>query len=197
MSLRRICLIGMIVMLSSVLLSSCTDPKEARRQFLLTEMRQLEHNYALVAQDMASKQQHVGFLQNKLQQQRSELSDYRRQVEAYISNHKLAVAALAAGAGGAAVAYDPNNEFSDEARGTAALVGLVAGFYALSNHEEVLQVADQLMQADRYVTQLEAAIVATQAEISVASEPINQIQSSLGSMQTTYNAYKTELESLR
>jgi septal ring factor EnvC (AmiA/AmiB activator) len=178
-------------------IASCSDPNEARRQFLLTELQQLEHNYSLIAQEMASKQQQVSFLQQKLQQQRSELADYNRQVEAYISNHKMAVAALAAGVGGAAVAYDPNNEFSDDVQAVAGLVGLVAGIWALNNMEEVSQVADQLMQADRYVKSLEAQIESTQSELNSTSEPIAQLQNSLNSMQTTYNARKTELESLR
>ena len=192
MRLQCIWLVGTLLVISS-----CSDPNEARRQFLLTEMQQLEHNYSLLAQDMASKQQQVSFLQQKLQQQRFELSDYNRQVEAYILNHKMAVAALAAGAGGAAVAYDPNNEFSDDVQGVAGIVGIVAGFYALANLEEVSQVADQLMQASRYVKQLEAQIESTQNELNMASEPISRLQSSLNSIQTAYNVHKEELESLR
>ena len=187
-------LFGVLMVVAAI---SCSDPNAARKQFLITEMQQLENNRSLVSQELSAKQQRVNYLQQKLQEQRSELADYNRRVEAYILNHKMAVAALAVGLGGAAVAYDPNNEFSDDVQGVAALVGIIAGVYALNNMQEISEVADQLMQADRYVKSLEAQIELTQADLNSASEPIATLQSSLNSMQATYESRKAELASLR
>jgi len=190
---RRIALFFLVV----AAIAACSDPNAEKRQYLLTEMQQLENRYSLVSQELTNKQQRINFLQQKLQEQRAELADYNRRVEAYIMDHKMAVAALAVGIGGAAVAYDPNNEFSDDVQGVAGLVGVVAGLWALGNMEEISQVADQLMQASHYVESLEAQIKSNQTELNNASEPIATLQSSLNSIQATYESHKAELESLR
>ena len=176
---------------------SCSDPNEAKRQYLSAEIERIGKNYQLAAQELPSKQQRVNFLQEKLQEQNAELADYNRKFNAYIMDHKMAVAAIAAGVGGTAIAYDPNNEFSDEVQVVSGIVGLFAVAWALGNMEEVAQVADQLAQADQYVKSLKAQIESNQIELTNLSDGINKIKVNLESIQAEYDLRNAELAALR
>lgn len=179
------------------LLASCADPNAAKKQMLLSEIQQIQSNYSLLSQNVLARQQKIAFLSQKLTEQRTELAEYESRVKAYLLNHKMAVAALALGLGGTAVAYDPNNEFSDDAQQIAGIGAILAGLYAINNFSEVAEVADQIAQADSHVKSLTSQIAASEKQISIESEPLAQQQQSLALFQQQYDQRNSELARLR
>src|SRR5690606_13691547 len=145
--------------------SACGDPDAARRQILMSQLQENDEFRSVLTQTIAGRRSKVAYLEQRLSQQRSALENFRGRVKAYMMDHKLAIAAIAAGLGGAGVALDPANEFSAEARQIGGLVAVGAALYALANAEEVAQVADQLVQADAHADTLQGQIDSTLQEL--------------------------------
>lgn len=180
-----------------LILAACSDPNAARKQALLSDMQQINNEYKLLEQALTVKQQKIDFLDLQLTKHNAELSDYKRKFNAYMLDHKMAFIALAAGLGGAAVAYDANNEFSAQAQEFGTVAAVIAGMYALDNSSEVAEVADQLMQANIYVKALNNQILETQNVIYAESEPIAQQQHSMQTLVAKYKLHDDELKSLQ
>lgn len=88
----------------------------------------------------------------------SKLADYENRVMAYLMDHKMAVACIVGGLGGATVSFDATNEFSREVSNVAAAVTAISAIYAILNLSEVSEVADVLVQADSHVKNLKKEI---------------------------------------
>lgn len=180
-----------------LMLTACSDPNSARKQALISDMQNITNEYKLLEQSITVKQQKIAFLDLELTKQNSELSEYKRKVNAYMLDHKMAIITLAAGFGGAAVAYDANNEFSEQAQEFGTIAAGMALFYALDNSSEIVEVADQLMQASTNVKALNSQILETQNAINVESEPIAQQQQSMQVLKVNYQLHDEELKSLQ
>lgn len=141
----------------------CTDPNATERRLLLSELQEAESRYALASQQILERRSAVQQSEARLKGLRAELIDYEGNVQAFMMNNKMAVAALAAGTGGAVVALDATNEFSEEARQVGGVVGVLGGLYCMSNFEECTRVGDQLVQASAHVESLKARINSTEA----------------------------------
>jgi hypothetical protein len=156
--------------------------KEAERQALLSQISDVEIERRLLSENVAGRKSKILSAEQRLESLRSELTSYEGKVEAYMMDHKLAVAAIAAGLGGAAVALDPNNEFCKEAKELGALFAVLAAAYAIANHEEIIQVADQLMQADARVKNFKRQIQETQMSLDSERGPLQQEEKKLQSL---------------
>lgn len=88
----------------------------------------------------------------------SKLEDYERKVTAYLMDHKMAVACIVGGLGGATVSFDTSNELSREVKDVAGAVTAISAIYAVFNYSEVSEVADVLVQADSHMKNLKKEI---------------------------------------
>ena len=95
----------------------------------------------------ARLEQELGQIRQEVIRLQSEKARHKIAVDNYMMNHKMAIAAIGAGVGGAAIAIDADNEFSDEAQTAASVVGLAATIWGLANFEEVSSVASELAKA--------------------------------------------------
>lgn len=144
--MKRVLVIGLIAL-------ACTDPEARARA---AEARALEDERPLAVQRVLLAERALSLLADEHGVTTAEAAALRSDVLSYMARHKLAVAALAAGAGGAGVAFDQSNTFSSEAKQTAAVVAGVAAIYALGNAAEVAAVGTTLWDADRRLDALYA-----------------------------------------
>lgn len=176
--------------LVGLLQSGCTDPNAVERRLLLSELQEAETRYASANQQVLELRSSSHQSETRLKSLRSELADYEGRVQAFMMNHKMATAALMAGTGGAAVALDPNNEFSDEARQIGGIIGVIAGVYCFENSEECARVGDQLVQASARVDDYKS-------QIRLAEETFSRDQKLLATAEQEFEVISTEVRSLR
>lgn len=118
-----------------------------------------------LAQTAVQQQAGVEALNQRLNVEAAELSEYKSKIQGYMMDHKMAVVALAAGVAGAGVALDSNNSFSEDAKNVGGVIAAVAAIYALTNLDEVSDVLNNLNQADAHVHTLEAGLAQTRSQI--------------------------------
>jgi septal ring factor EnvC (AmiA/AmiB activator) len=146
-------------------LAACGDGNAAKRQILMSQLQQSDGTLSMLTQTIAGRRSNVAQLEQRLSGQRSELAQFRGRVKAFMLNHKMAIAAITAGVGGAGVALNPRNEFSKDAEAIGGMVAVVAAIYALANAEEIAQVADALFQADAHFKTLQGHIDSTNLQL--------------------------------
>ncbi|WP_395752135.1 hypothetical protein [Prosthecobacter sp.] len=112
--------------------------KQARNRMILARIEGLESEISVLRRDMTATE--------------NQRADHQTRVTEYMMDHKMAIAALAAGAAGAGVAMDNNNEFSDDAKAIGGVTATIAVLWAIANHEEVLEVADCMAKASAVQT---------------------------------------------
>ncbi len=107
--------------------------KEARQRMALARIEGLENEASILRRDITATE--------------NQQADHQTRVNEYMMDHKMAIAALAAGVAGAGVAFDESNEFSEDAKGLGGATAVIAGLWALANYEEVIEVADRMAKA--------------------------------------------------
>jgi hypothetical protein len=147
---HRLCTLALA---AAVLLgTACTDPREERRAAeraaLSSQLQEADSARALASQDVAGRTSRVQALESEIGTLRAQAAEHKRNVQAFMTNHKMAVAAIAAGVVGAGTVLDDSGQFSEDARAVAAVVGLVAVGWALFNMDEVVQVGSELAKAE-------------------------------------------------
>ncbi len=181
---------------AAIWLAACTDPNAARRQQLATEMEILTEQISVASQAVEHERDKITFFESQMRVKEAELADYRGKVNAYLLNHKMALAAIALGVGGTSVAIDTSNEFSQDAQAAASIGAFFAGMYALSNAEEVAEVADVLMQADSRIKTLESEISGFQSNYSTEMPLLAEREKSLQTLNAQYLTLKSEVDAL-
>jgi hypothetical protein len=151
-----------------VLVASClfsTGCESAAKKQMRVDLRDKQAQKQIAMQTIADETQELDRLKEELNKQNDDLKEYDAQVDAYMLDHKMAVAAIVAGLGGAKVAMDTDNAFSEDAKNLAATVGVVALFWAIANLDELSTVVGQLNEADVHVKTLQAGIANTTSAI--------------------------------
>ena len=92
-------------------------------------------------------QAEMAALRRELIAVRGEKERFQASMKDYLLNHKMAVAAIAAGVGGTGVVLDDKNEFSGDIKAVAGTVAVLGALWAIANYDEVVEVADRLMEA--------------------------------------------------
>jgi len=126
----------------------------------------------------------------------SELNNYENRVEAYLMNHKMAVACIVGGLGGASVSFDTTSEFSNEMKDVANVVAAVSAIYAILNFSEVAEVADVITQADNNVKNMKSEIEKVGNVIRNAKMRINTKESKLSSLNSSISVTRNKIEEL-
>jgi hypothetical protein len=148
---HRLCTLALA---AAVLLgaTACTDPREERRAAeratLASQLQEADAARALARQEVGARTRQVQAFEDELGTLRARAAELKRNVQAYMMEHKMAVAAIAAGAVGAGTALDDSGQFTEDARAVGAVVGLVAVGWALFNMEEVVHVGSELANAE-------------------------------------------------
>jgi hypothetical protein len=124
------------------------------------------------------------------------LNESNASVEGYILDHKMAVAAIAAGVGGTGVSLDASNSYSDEVKQLASALAVVAGIWALGNMDEVSGVVKTLNQADAHVRTLKVVIAQTSVAIEKQGAAIQESQNQLNAIAQQSSTLQRELNKL-
>ena len=179
--------------------AACTDPREQRRATeratLTSQLQETDATYAQAAQAVQAHSRQVQALQDEGSSLQAQAARLKREVQAFMMDHKMAVAALAAGVAGAGMALDDSGQFTEEARTLAGVVGMVAVGWALFNMEEVAQVASELMKAESMAKALAdrrravaSALADEQAALQQAQSLHQQVQGRLATLRTALAA---------
>jgi len=185
-----------LVLLCLLTLTACSDPKEARKQQLLSELHQVDNDYTRQSQTVSNRKNTVGYLEQQLLTHRSNLSDYKGRVEAYAMNHKMALTAIALGLGGTAVALDSTSAFSSDEKTVGGLMAAGAALWALNNTEELAEVADTMNQADSHVKSLEHQIGQLSSQLATESQHLLQEEQALRTLQVNGEQIRAKLQAL-
>ena len=191
--------IKMVILVLFCLLTTtaCSDPNAARKQVLSSDLHQVDNDSSRLSQAVSNRKNKVGYVEQQLLTHRSNLTDYKGRVDAYMMNHKMAIAAISAGIVGTGVALDSTNEFSDDMKAVGGITALFAAGWALNHSDEIAEVADTLNQADSHVKSLERQIGQLSSQLSSESEQLSREEQSLHTLQVKREQIRTELESLR
>lgn len=184
----------------AIVLTSCDSGKKKERQM---KVAQLQSELVMVQSELGAIQTELSLEKSRLNdhksrkfQLESKLADYEQRVEAYLMDHKMAVASIAAGFGGAAVAFDPNNQFNQEVKDVAAIVGTIAAVYALFNMDELIEVGDVLLQADVNVRSLESQIRNVESNIYLIEKNVRTKESKINQLSNAVYSTQNEIKAL-
>ncbi|MBL8331041.1 MAG: hypothetical protein JNJ71_19545 [Rubrivivax sp.] len=198
MNLRTLTLT--VLAAASLTIIGCTDPRvaerEAQRAQLSSQLVEADAGYLLAVQAVAGHQQRLEGLQQSAADIDGRRRELDRNVEAFMLNHKMAVAALVAGVAGGQVAFDSNGSYSAEARDVAAVVGLLAVGWALFNMDEVMHVASELAKADSFSTQLRREQESLAQALAAERQLLAQAQAQLAQSGQRVQGIRTSLASL-
>ncbi len=139
--------------------------KEAKRRATLARIEGLESELSLLRRDITATE--------------NQQEDHQTRVNDYMMDHKMAIAALAAGVAGAGVAFDGSNEFSEDAKGLGGATAVIAGLWALANYEEVIEVADRMAKASAMQTDYKDRIDRMGQRVATLNSQITQEKRSL------------------
>ncbi|WP_300593844.1 hypothetical protein [Erythrobacter sp.] len=168
-----------IVVFGAFSLTACIDFNAEERAEVREQMDVLKVRIGLAQSELTAARNKQSSIEGNISRSKRELVQYENKVRAVLQRHPEAVTAIVAGFGGAAVAIDANNEFSEEAESVAAGVALIAGLYALGNQEEVGYVAGVMSNADRDVKAMKSRITALESDLFTQRSVVAQKQSAL------------------
>ena len=158
--------------------------EDIRRQKVLSEMKDVDAERDPLMRAVAERQARLTGLETELQKQQLALQQFRDQVQAYMMDHKMAVAAIAAGIVGGGVALSEDNAFSSDAKAVGGIVGVIAALWAIENAAEVAEVLDQMVQADARVKRFESQLLQIQGAIDQERAQIVADRARLGTLTT-------------
>lgn len=139
--------------------------QEMQRRATAARIQDLEQRLSAVRRSLAATQ--------------TEKAAHSTQVKSYAMNHKMAIAALGITVAGAGVALDASDKFSGDQKNVAAVSAVIAGLYAVSNHEECLEVADKMARAAVMEADYDSRIEDAQEQISAFQAQITKGRSAL------------------
>jgi chromosome segregation ATPase len=153
--------------------------------------------YAALTQGLADTQRRASQHQAERDELQQKLAQMEREAESFMMSNKLAVAALALGFGGGAVALDDSGRFTESARQLGAALSLAAAAYALFNAAEVAQVADVLMRLETMSSSLTGRIQTVESAASAARDEAQNLQARRDAMGQRASELRSQLEVLQ
>lgn len=125
---------------------------QAQQQALLArqmaELNQLQIDHDRAAHEAQARAERMTQLRQAHRDRSQAHAELQQAVQDYMHRHRMAVAAIAAGAVGGRLALSDDGEVSQGLRELGAVVGLAAVAYAAFNMDEVAQVVRELSRAD-------------------------------------------------
>ncbi len=114
-----------------------------------------------------------------LAQTQAAQADYTRQVKEYAMEHKLAIAALGITLGGGAIAMSDSKEFTSDQQTVAGGAAVLGGLYAITHHEECLEVANTMAKVATIQADYEKQVKDVQRQASSLQSQTNRLRSDL------------------
>ena len=162
------------------------DPRLALLQQEI-QSQSATQNYLL--QQLANRDQVASALEVQVNELEGTLRAHNDEVEAYIWNHKTASLCLAAGG----IALSSDNEYSDDIKGlgTIGAVLCTLAFASDANfRREVINVGDQLMQADARAKNL-------RSQMREAESRLYRERSQAVAVRTRYDSVASSIQNLQ
>ncbi|PXX31212.1 hypothetical protein [Arenibacter sp. ARW7G5Y1] len=188
----------------TIIFVSCDDKKKQE------EARQKVYKIGMLQSKLMDYQSYRNLLDSELINQQAKLTDYSRskfqleskledyegKVTAYLMDHKMAVACIVGGLGGASVSFDTTSELSREVKDVAGAVTAISAIYAVLNYSEVSEVADVLVQADSNVKNMKREIGKVDVIIKNTKYDIGDKELKLVALKKNIVATRTRIEQL-
>lgn len=168
----------------------------ARVALLRSTLQEADAAHSLASQQLAAAKGQETQMEAELAEVLRAKARLKQQVSSFMLNHKMAVAVLAAGAGGTAAALDDTGQFTAEARQLGAVAGALALLYALGNMEEVIHVASQLADAEQRARMLDEATAALNDRLAQAKQDAVAAQAALDAAAQRALSVRAELQGL-
>ena len=182
-----------LLVTSSMLLTAGCDH---RRDDLQAEIATVNGQREIARQTLSNQQSELEAMNQRLLVQEAQLREYNASVQGYMLDHKMAIAAIAAGIGGAGAALRSDNAYSEDVKEVAGGLALLALAWALNNMDELSDVVKTLNQADAHVRTLKADIAQTSSAIEQQQQAIRASQAGLGVLGQRVSALEAQLNQL-
>lgn len=169
--------------------------RETRRQSITAKIQPLEQEIKLLAERMLGRQQKLSNIELQKNQLKTELETHNRNVNAFMMKYKTEVACI--GAFGASLSED--NQYSKDAKDLATVVTVACGVGALADGEfgkRVIQVVDQLNQADSYAKDLRSQIQTATAQFDAESQQLEAEKAEVSKLTSDIQAYQAQLDAI-
>ena len=153
------------------------------------ERRQLEADRDVLTPRVAAAEASVARLRAQYQQHSDNLRGVQEDTTDYMMNHKMAMAALAAGYGGAKIAVDKTS-FSDEARTIGGAIAILAAVYAVDHMPEITEVGNRLLLADTRIRAQQAAMVETEQQWRAENADLERLRIRMDEIRQRLTALK-------
>lgn len=150
--------------------------RENQRQIVISNIKQLEQQANLLSQRMVGRQENISNLELQRNQLAADIRNYKSRVEAFMLRHENAIACM----GAVGVSLDENNQYSQDVKDFASVVGVICGVAVIGNEEfrnEVFSVVDQLTQADNHTKNLQNNLRTVQSQLDTENQQLVQEQS--------------------
>ncbi len=176
--LQRAAALALLLLSVAVLvITGCDNPRKAQIKQQLSE---LATECDRARQSVSDHESALETMRQRLTERRSQLTEYNASVQAYMLDHKMAVAALAAGVGGLQMAS--NNAYSDDAKQMGSAIAIIAALWAINNMDEVSDLLETLNQADAHadtlkndITQTAAALQQEERSVEISKEQLQAL----------------------
>ena len=178
-SAKRRSVVSSVPVAALCMLLLCTPLTGCEKIQLQSQIDDLNGQKQKLLETIRDQRAAVEALKERESIQEAELNEYQARVEGYMLDHKMAVAALVAGVGGAGVALDTSNSFSQDAKDVGGTLAAIAAIWALANLDEVSDVLKTLNEADAHVRTMQAQIDQTK---SATQQRLLDLQASQGQL---------------
>lgn len=176
-----------IVLLSLVVVSGCGPSEEERR--LTAQIEEHTQSKNLLYEQLAGHEKAISSLRVQSNELEQSLQTYNNEVEAYLMDHKAAAVCMAA----ADVALSNDNEYSQDVQDLGTGTAILCTLGGLANPDfidEVLAVADRLVQADAHAKNLRSQLQSVQ-------DRLNTETTTAAADRSRYDSLTTEIQNLR
>ncbi len=169
--------------------------RETRRQSVIAKIQPLEQEMKLIGQRMLGRQQKISDMEIQKNQLVTELNNHDRNVKAFMLKYKTEVGCL----GAFGVSLAEGNQYSQDAKNLAMAVTVACGMGVLADGgfgQRVVQVVDQLNQADRYAKDLRSQMQAAIAQLDAENQQLAAETATVNQLAANIQAYQTQLETI-
>ncbi|MDX2229916.1 MAG: hypothetical protein NW220_09775 [Leptolyngbyaceae cyanobacterium bins.349] len=169
--------------------------KEAKRQSITAKIKPLEQEMELIAERMLGRQQKLSNIELQKNQLKTELETHNRNVNAFMMKYKAEVACI----GAFGVSLSENNQYSKNAKDLATAMTVACGVGVLADGEfgkRVVQVVDQLNQADNFAKDLRSQIQTATAQLETESQQLEAEKAEVSKLTSDIQTYQTQLDAI-
>ena len=167
----------------------------AKRETILADLSRLDQRHSTLSSKVSEKEDFVSDLRNQLTATESEINTFKGQVQSYISDNIAAASCI----GAADVALSEGNQYEQDVQEMAQVTTVICGagflFYK-PFRDQVINVADQLNQADIRTNNLKQQASNLQSEISERLAALELDENALQEVDRKIQARQYELEEL-